>query len=490
MSDGPPNFSSIVTIVELAQAGQPEPFTQITITALPDNVLLEIFDFYLDADRWVLPITDGKYPDLWHALVHVCRRWRCVVSASPRRLRLHLLCTEKRPVKRNIWPELPIIMWATIPTSGRSRSQGVNIIIAALRQQCNRVCQMYIKDIPNSLLKKFAAIKTPFPALTHLALQSSALALPYSFLEGSAPRLQSLRFQGIPFRALGNLLLSSCDLSELILNKIPHSSYISPDALVSSLSGLTRLRVLLLAFQSPRSRAARESRAPPSLTRVVLPALVRLRFKGDSEYLEDILSRTETPPFVNVMIKFFNQMVFDTPLLHNLMNRAQTFKPPHRAEITLSSDSVSFALGQTKFQVLLGLRISCKPSDWQLSSLAQVIGSSIPPHSTLEHLELREDLYRPQRWQDDIENAQWLEILRPFTSVKHLILCGELVRLVAPVLGELNGERVAEVLPALQNLFVEDFRLPEPIHWLKEIQQFRTARLISGRRVILRYPDC
>lgn len=47
------------TIVELSDTGQPELFMRITISALPDNVLLEIFDFYLDVDQW-LRFIDGK----------------------------------------------------------------------------------------------------------------------------------------------------------------------------------------------------------------------------------------------------------------------------------------------------------------------------------------------------------------------------------------------------------------------------------------------
>ena len=490
-----------MTIVELANIDQPqaEPFTRITVSALPDNVLLEIFDFYLHKSQWwrSVAVAGGRrvprHEDLWHTLVHVCRGWRSVVFASPRRLNIQLFCTGKRPVKKNIWPELPIILHARIPTSGKSRSQHVNNIVTTLRQQHNRVCRITIRDIPNSLLKKFAAMKrTPFPALTDVVFHPTRERAGRldSFLGGSAPRLQSLRFNGIPFPALGKLLLSSCDISELSLDNIPHSGYITPVAMVSSLSGLTRLRRLVLKFQSPRSRALRGRRVPPSLTRVVLPSLFILHFKGDSEYLEDMLARMNTPRHVQFTITFFNQLVFDTPLLRNLINRAETFFTPHRAEISFSSDIVLIALkenGRIEAEVLV-LKILCRPSDWQLSSLAQVIGSSIPPLPTLERLELREGHYRPQHWQDDIENAQWLEILRPFISVKDLVLSGQLVRLVAPALGELIGESVAEELPALQNIFVEGALPSGSLPWQKEIGQFITARQISDLPVAVHYP--
>jgi len=106
----------------------------------------------------------------------------------------------------------------------------------------------------------------------------------------------------------------------------------------------------------------------------------------------------------------------------------------------------------------------------------------------LEHLELR-GYHQLQHGQDDIENAQWRELLRPFASVKDLVLCGRFVRLVAPILGEFIRERVAEELPALQNIFVEDVSLSGYLSRQKAIGQFITTRQISGRPVAVHYPE-
>lgn len=72
-----------------------------TIELLPDNVLLEIFKAYVNEATWT---------EEWHTLVHVCRRWRNAVFASPRRLDLRLLCTTRTPVRARlaIWPAIPI----------------------------------------------------------------------------------------------------------------------------------------------------------------------------------------------------------------------------------------------------------------------------------------------------------------------------------------------------------------------------------------------
>src|SRR5882762_661101 len=74
---------------------------------LPDDVLLEIFYFYVDEDR--------KYyekREVWIALAHVCRRWRSLVFQSPRRLKLRLICTPYTYVKQTLamWPPLPLVI--------------------------------------------------------------------------------------------------------------------------------------------------------------------------------------------------------------------------------------------------------------------------------------------------------------------------------------------------------------------------------------------
>jgi hypothetical protein len=62
---------------------------------LPDDVLLEIFDSYVDED--VYGDFEEQRIEEWVTLAHVCRRWRSVVFQSPHRLNLRLLCTPQTP---------------------------------------------------------------------------------------------------------------------------------------------------------------------------------------------------------------------------------------------------------------------------------------------------------------------------------------------------------------------------------------------------------
>jgi hypothetical protein len=280
------------------------------------------------------PSEPKEHENEWRTLVHVCKQWRCIVFASPRRLDLRLYCTNRRPVKKllNIWPPFPVYIYAD--QLNKSPLRGVNNIIAALKQH-DRICGIDIDGVPDSLLKRLVAIKS-FPALEQLTLRSSderAPMLPDSFLGGSAPRLRRLLLSNIPFPGIGKLLLSTTDLVRLYLWSIPYSGYISPESMVASLSTLTRLEQLDLLFRSPRSRTERDNRQSPPFSRIVIPALTRLWLKGDSEYFEDIFSRIDAPRLDDMNITFFNQLVFDTPHLRRFICHTEKLKALDDASI-------------------------------------------------------------------------------------------------------------------------------------------------------------
>ena len=457
-----------------------------TISTLPDDVLLNVFCFY----------SAGNY-DAWYTLVHVCQGWRHVVFASPRRLDLQLFCTNTRPVKRmlDIWPELPLIIYVRFESS---RRLGAANVIAALKQH-DRVYRIFINHIPNSLLKKFAAMKKPFPALKYLDIRSdhhNPPVLPDSFLGGSAPRLEELTLSNIPSPGLPKLLLSTRDLVFLILEHIPRSGYryLSPETIVSCLSMLTKLHEFHLMFRFPRSEAERASRRPPPLSRVIHPTLTYLWFKGDSDYLEDLVSRIDTPSLDHAHIRFFNQLIFDTPLLGAFISRTEAFMAPHRADISFSGLGVRVELfrrdqpGKIDDR-MLALNVLCRASDWQLSSIAQICSSTIRSLPTLERLRIYENEFSKPRvqWEGDMEHVQWLELLQPFISVNGLVLFLSMVPFVAPAFEELAKERLTEVLPALRNLFLPEQHPSGAVG--EAIEQFIAARRRSNLPVTIRRPD-
>ena len=449
-------------------------YAPTTIGRLPDDALLEMFSFYLIKD----PIENEK----WYTLVHVCRRWRRIIFASPLRLDLRIDCTAGTRVNEmlHIWPFLPI----QIRDNRRTRyGEGADHIIVALEQN-DRVCEIILDGLPVSLLERIAAVmQEPFPALTDLRLYAATPqtvpVFPETFLGGFAPpRLQSLFLDGFAFPGVWKLLLSAHHLVVLSLWNIPHSGYISPEAMVTALSATPNLQSFEIAFQSSLSRPDQASRQPPPLTRIILPALTTLSFIGVSEYVEDLVCQIDVPLLNNLNIWLFNQLIFDTPLLHDFFARTEMFKAHVRADVRFDGVAVHFNL-EPRFY----LGISCTELDWQLSLMSQVCGSSLPLFSTLERLYIiTEGDFRPH-WLDDVENTQWLELLRPFASLKDLYLDENTVLLIAPALQELSGERVTEVFPALQNLFREG---PQESELMQEvIEQFIDARQLSGHPVNL-----
>jgi len=207
-------------------------------------------------------------------------------------------------------------------------------------------------------------------------------------------------------------------------------------------------------------------------------------FKGDSQYLEAIVSQIDTPLLDRLEITFFNQPTFDTPLLRHLISHTGAFMAFHRANVDFRLSTVKVTLFQRKGTLdseTLKLGISCRPSDRQLSAAVQLCNSSIPPLPTLEQLTINGD--GVWLWQDDIGAPQWLDLLQPFTHVKDLVLSKRLVRPVAPALQGLAVERLTETLPVLQNLILEG---PQPSGTVKEaIEKFIAARQLSGYPVTM-----
>jgi hypothetical protein len=448
----------------------------VTIGVLPNDVLLKIFAFYVDETRW-------NYG--WHPLVQVCRKWRNIALGSPYHLNLQLVHTEKTPMRKTleVWPPLPIVI------KGDYYSKSGRDNLMATLEHNDRVCEIKLWFISNLLWDRIlAAMQVPFPRLTHLDFWftgSPASVVPDSFLGGSAPRLRKLALKFASFPGLPKLLLSTTDLVELSLRNIPHSGYISPEAMVDCLSTLTRLKELNLTFTSPQSRPDKESRRPPHPTRTLLSSLTEFCFDGASDYLEDFVAQIDAPLLNRMTIEFFHQATLDTPQLAQFISRIPHLRARDEARILLSDDHVSITL-PGPFDQGLDLEVRCEQLDLQLAFVAQACSSSFP--QALITMVQRLYIWNWSHDQpDNIENSKWSELLRPFTTVKGLYLSQELAPCIAAALQGATGERVTEVLPALQGLFVEDIHPSGPDQ--KAFEPFIAARQLSGHTITISHWD-
>jgi hypothetical protein len=226
----------------------------------------------------------------------------------------------------DVWPEFPIAIRATfhMPWSPHlALSSNLADVIAALERHHDRVCDIHLVGSPLPILKIFRAMERPFPSLVNLMIASDeryGSIIPNRFLGGSAPRLESLDFYDIQCHAIEELLLSTPNLVSLSLAGIPDSK-LSPEAMVNVLSVLTRLKSIRLIFHHD-GRSQQAGAHPSPFSRVVLPSLTNMYFYGHKEYLEDIVSRIDTPLLADIFIDLSASVVV-TPPLRDFIDRTE-----------------------------------------------------------------------------------------------------------------------------------------------------------------------
>jgi hypothetical protein len=387
----------------------------------------------------------------------------------------------------DVWPALPLVIRGNISNYSKSAD---NIAVALGHR--DRVCKIYLRVTRGLEWDKIlAAMEVPFPALTGLWLEcedEQAPVIPDTFLGGSAPRLGFLALNAVPFPGIPTLLLSTTYLVQLLLYDIPHSGYISPEAMVSCLSVLTTLDTLYLDFLSFQQRSDREGRRPPPMTRSILPNLTRFWFKGVSEYLEDLVVGIDAPRLQQFFITFLHQINFDTPHLVQFINRTPKLEKPNVAMVGFDFDAA-----EVRLRVLpckyndygeFCVKILCEESDQQPSSIAQVCAMCLPPLHAVKNLRVYQGYTLSESiWKGVVENNQWLELLHSFTGVESLYLSTEFQPSIASALQELVGGRTTEVLPSLQNIFLAEFKPSGSFQ--ENIEQFAAARQLSGHPIAI-----
>lgn len=392
----------------------------------------------------------------WKPLVHVCQRWRQLIFASPRSLRLTVVCNPRTPVRKllNIWPPFPI----SVHHSARDRGGEDENTITMLKLR-DRVAEISINSQMGSVLGRFTAeMLESFPALVSLSLgyggdMAPAPVLPASLLGGSAPSLQTILLSGIAFPALPTLLSSTAQLTSLQLWKTPITGYISPEAMATCLGQLPNLEDLRIEFNSPH-----EDPRPPFPTRFILPSLTSFRFEGASEYSESLLARIDAPILQTLSITFCD-IILHIPQLYHFISCAKSPESPSRVIMGFDYWRVELKFIPSND---LELVIGCENLTGHLSSMAVVCRDLSPLLSRVERLDFRGDRgpWFPV-WLDGIgfpTELDWLGLFSPFVTVQSLCVSKELVPNIACALEGLVKERATAVFPKLRSLFLEELQ--------------------------------
>ncbi|KAH9167657.1 hypothetical protein EDB89DRAFT_2074628 [Lactarius sanguifluus] len=290
--------------------------------------------------------------------------------------------------------------------------------------------------------------------------------LPDTFLGGSAPCLQTIYISGIPFPAAPILLSSARDLVDLDLSNIPLTGYISPEAMVTSLGALPRLKFLTLGFEEYGISYPDRMRLP-STTRTVLPALTIFYFDGLFEYFEDLVAQIDTPQLVCLGAKYLDLGVtdFQIPQLCDFIDRSQKLRFG-RAELLIQPGTVVIELTQ-RIQSSFRLVV-------QQDAIDQVVNQISAILSNVDRLFICSE---PEEGDDEPDDRiPWFELFRPFTAVKVLSVDEGVSWQIPLEFEEITEDRAAELLPALELLCLEN----QPVGYM---DNFVTARRNVGRPV-------
>ena len=457
---------------------------ETTINILSEDVLLEIFFFcerYDAADPYRRYYVHGA----WHTLVHVCQRWRRTIFASPRRLDLTLLCTDGTPVRQNLdhFPTLPIAILYGYPKDFTPDDEDN---LSAALEHPDLVVFINIYGENSQLGKAATVMQESFPVLTVLRLASidrtrwNLPVLPDGFLGGSAPCLQEIKLDGVPFPALPTLLSSANDLVVLRLEGIPGNGYVSLEAMIVCLATMTRLKTLHIKFQSPSSHPD-QIHLPPE-TRAVLPALTSFEFRGFCEYLEGLVSRIDSPQLDRINISIMRPQLADFRVaqLVEFVNRSYSLQPTLFSRVTISCEGRIYFSDDTRGSSD-SIVTSCEALGWVISDIVHVLSQFSAILSYVAHLKFCESsrpATRLEGWQPvGMGDTEWPQLLHLFTAVRTLYIPEELSGQIALALEGVAREMVTDVLPALSLLYLEN----QPA---SSVETFVAVRRDSGRPVI------
>jgi hypothetical protein len=207
--------------------------------------------------------------------------------------------------------------------------------------------------------------------------------------------------------------------------------------------------------------------------------------------MDDLVARIDTPRLNSLSITFFYQTNFDAPHLVEFIGRTERFEGPCKADFRFDFGTAEVGLSlPSDFYPRLRVEISYDEEaelellDERFSTITQVCAKCLPSFPTVENLRVFtscSELEEEDTYDVEIETNRWLGFLRPFTAVKSLYLSKEFQPTIASTLQELVGRRTTEVLPSLQNIFLED---PSG-HFQDAIRHFVAARQLSGRPIAI-----
>ncbi|KAI0265559.1 hypothetical protein BC834DRAFT_165622 [Gloeopeniophorella convolvens] len=462
-----------------------------TIDALPDEILLEIFDSYrmgISQLRWC-----HSTPWSWYALGQVCRRWREVLLTSSGRLKLQIYCNRGLPITVDMLthsPPLPLTIeyyWADDATprsraavynsDGRldkwtsTKMRGALFALKYLDRAVN--IQLLTERSPPMLQFCSGMTGVAAPVLEALYLSSTCGArLPDAFLSGGAPRLRSLTMFNVNFH-----LFPAPGLVELTLvtrNEAESATFLL-DKSAEYLQSMPVLQRLVIEFSGNEPfRTSQGHQLHPTTAPIVLPALTWLRFTGSNSSLEAILGRIQAPQLV-----FFALSHFESAMPTSLVRFVSSWEKlkPTEASITLGY-GWALCASALRYPSLKDRSPSIHSHTYDDSSLLSLCNALAPAFLTVNRLSLLKD--NSQQAQGEPPDVPgWRALLSIFKGITELCIEDDVALSAAEALRRLD---ISEVIP---KLCVLDVRLHSPFHVHEDhvralLDHFASARASVG----------
>ena len=349
-------------------------------------------------------------------------------------------------------------------------------------------------------LGKIATLtQKPFPVLTHLFISSHCgmgAAIPDEFLGGSAPSLQQLDVCDVLYPELQSLLLSASNLVNLSLHNIPRTGYISPKAMVSLVTFSIKLETLHIDF-SARTSYPKLIISPPT-TRTILPALRNFTFSGECKYLEDFISRIDTPQLDSISVYYQDWAIdfnYDVPQLSKFTNRSENLKRSLsrycKIMVDQDQDIVTFCIGCTtsdRWDPKPGIFVCLGPGiDGQISHLTNILGFMSPILSDIVHCTIDSMLFMSESSlssnPESRDDFDWFQLLRQLPSLQALFAFEYVAELISQAFAYVDVGTITEILPALQLLCIEELEDQEEDQTMSSVHKFLALRRDSGHPV-------
>jgi hypothetical protein len=383
-------------------------------------------------------------------------------------------------------------------------------VLLALQSR-DRIRYLDINTSFDSAEKLFAVMNGPFPVLEHLVLCVEYPDIDEDEDEDESegnkincprlpPTFQAPHLQYLDLKRVGNLgdkelplLASISGLESLTLIGIPVSHYLPLEYLASRLSLMPQLETLSLEFNyyDPSDDMGGEL---ANVKRISLPNLSSIFFKGDSAYLEGIAARITTAPLLTTFkATFLTEPSSALPHLTGLLTPASELRFPV-ASIKFSGirvDDPEVAICMASSEQTLDvwpefapfhIIFSCNALDVQIESAIRLCTGLTSMLSAVKKLHLELD---GGRWNfddtEDIEEAMWLNLLRPFRNVEKLqVDCGLIVDLSFALDSNDNGP-TTDILPELRK-----FTRPDYAGFGEAFDKFIATRREAGQHITKR----